>query len=138
METGENATLVLVIEDDPDLRDVVTTILELGLNACTATAEDGEQGLALARELRPDGVLLDINLPKLSGLEVARRLKADPLTRAIPILAVTSESRSATLAAGCDDHVGKPFDLFELVRKVKAHLQLRPEPVTIAPTLVAV
>ncbi len=138
METGENATLVLVIEDDPDLRDVVTTILELDLNACTATAEDGEEGLALAQELKPDAVLLDINLPRLSGLEVARRLKANPLTKAIPILAVTSESRSTTLAAGCDDHVGKPFDLFELVRKLKAYLQLGPEPETIVPNLVAV
>ncbi len=123
MEDRSGSLLVLVVEDDPDLCDLVTTILELGLPVRTAKAEDGEQGLELARQLRPSLVLLDIKLPRLSGLEVARRLKADPQTRAIPLLAMTSESSRTTLAAGCDDHVGKPFDVHELIRKAERYLR---------------
>ncbi len=124
MEDRVDAPLVLVVEDDSDLCDLVTMVLELGLAVRTARAEDGEQGLELTRKLRPSLVLLDIKLPRISGLEVARRLKADPLTRAIPLVAITSESSRTTLAAGCDDHVGKPFDVAELVRKAGRYLRL--------------
>ncbi len=126
MEARSDPLLVLVVEDDPDLCELVTTVLELGLPVRTAKAEDGEQGLELVRRLMPSLVLLDIKLPRISGLEVARRLKADPQTREIPLVAMTSEPRRTTLAAGCDDHVGKPFDVFDLIRKAEQYL--RPSP----------
>ena len=115
--------LVLVVEDDPDISDLVTDILELDLDVRTTKAEDGERGLEMTKELRPDLVLLDIKLPKISGLEVARRLKADPRTRAIPLIALTSEPRDTTLAAGCDDHIAKPFDILDLVQTTRANLR---------------
>ncbi len=127
MEDKADELLVLVVEDDPDLCELVATILELGLPVRTAKAEDGEQGLELARSLTPSLVLLDIKLPRISGLEVARRLKADPQTRAIPLVAMTSEPRRTTLAAGCDDHVGKPFDVMDLVRMAERYLRPFPK-----------
>jgi CheY-like chemotaxis protein len=119
-QTGD--VLVLVVEDDPDICNLVTDILELDLDVQTASAEDGERGLELTRDLRPNLVLLDIKLPRMSGLEVARRLKADPRTRAIPLVALTSEPRETTLAAGCDDHISKPFDILDLVETTRANL----------------
>ena len=75
-------------------------------------AEDGEKGLALARRERPDLVVCDIELPGMDGFEVLRRLKADPATRGIPVLAVTAfsmlGSRERALAAGFDGFIGKP------------------------------
>ncbi len=115
--------LVLVVEDDPDLCDLVVDILELDLGVRASRAEDGERGLELTRELLPDLVLLDVKLPKMSGLEVARRLKADPRTRAIPLVALTSEPRDVTLAAGCDDHIAKPFDILDFVEATRANLR---------------
>ena len=114
--------LILVVEDDLGVSGLIADLLEAELSVDVAVAADGVVGLALARRLRPDVVLLDVNLPRLSGLALARQLKADPTTLAIPIVAVTSESRAKTLAAGCDDHLDKPFDLDELVAKVAAHL----------------
>jgi DNA-binding response OmpR family regulator len=114
--------LILVVEDDLSVSDLIADFLEAELGAHVVVAADGVLGLALARRLRPDLVLLDVNLPQLSGLAVARQMKADPTTCATPLIAVTSESRVRTLAAGCDDHLDKPFDLDELVAKVAAHL----------------
>lgn len=114
--------LILVVEDDLYVSDLIAGVLETELSVEVAVAGDGLLGLALARRLRPDVVLLDANLPRMGGLALARQLKADPATLAIPLLAVTLESRAKTLAAGCDDHLDKPFDLDELVAKVAAHL----------------
>ncbi len=115
--------LILVVEDDLTVSDLIASLLEMELSVQVSVAADGVLGLALARWLRPDLVLLDVNLPRLSGLTLARQLKADPATWATPVIAVTSESRVKTLAAGCDDHLDKPFDLDELVGKVAAHLR---------------
>lgn len=101
---------VLVVDDDPRVLDLVTTILRLA-GAQTATAVDGEAGLALARVLRPDVVLLDIMMPRMDGYDVCRALKAAPdPPKIVMITAKTSpEDELAALAAGADDYVRKPF-----------------------------
>jgi len=114
--------LVLVVEDDPDIAELVCLILEAALGVGTALATDGKQGLDLVRERRPALVLLDLGLPQLDGCEVARRLKADPATAAIPVVAVTARSRGEAMGAGCDDCVGKPFDPDDLIAKVREYL----------------
>jgi two-component system cell cycle response regulator DivK len=77
-------------------------------------SESGPAGLEAASELRPDLVLLDIQLPGMNGYEVARRLRRDPLLRGIPIVAVTSHAmagdRELALEAGCDHYIEKPID----------------------------
>ena len=86
------------------------------------TAADGLQGLALARQHVPDVILLDLGLPVVDGWECARRLKADPATRAIPIIALTAHAmvgdRQQALDAGCDDFDTKPIDLAVLLEKI--------------------
>ncbi len=85
-------TRVLVVEDDRFLRRACEASLSRQGLAVT-TAADGEEGLARARQERPDLVLLDLLMPKLSGLEVLRALKADERTRAIPVLVLSNSSR---------------------------------------------
>ena len=114
---------VLVIEDDELNRRLLEVRLEIeGL--LTLATNRAETALAIAREQRPDLILMDIQLPGISGLEGIRRLKSDEETRAIPVIAVTAFSTSPDechiLASGCDGYLGKPFrgdELIELVRK---------------------
>lgn len=109
-------TVVLVADDDATIRELLAAVLadEPGLRA--ATARDGTEALAAIAQLRPRVVLLDIQMPGLSGLEVARRLRA---TSSMPNLAIVGFSaatnRQAALDAGCDEFVPKPFDVDELV-----------------------
>jgi two-component system cell cycle response regulator DivK len=107
--------LVLIVEDDPSIAELVQFVILDELGVRSVVAEDGERGLELARKLRPPLVLLDINLPKLSGLDVARQLKADPSTRALVLVAMTSASEVETRNAGCSDYLAKPFELDELI-----------------------
>lgn len=105
---------VLVIEDHPLNRELVVDLLRD--EGCEArTADTAEAGLSLVAAERPDLILMDIDLPGMSGYEAARRLKADPATRAIPILALTAHAlRGAgekARAAGCDDFLPKPLDI---------------------------
>lgn len=88
---------VLVVEDDRFLRKAC----EAGLRQCglaVVAAGDGEEGLRLARTERPDLILLDVLMPKLTGLEVLRTLKADPATREIPVLVLSNSSRPPDVA----------------------------------------
>ena len=83
------------------------------------TASNGQEGLDQVATSRPDIVLLDVMMPGIGGLEVARRLKADPVTRAIPVVLVSAKSGledvEAGMAAGADEYVKKPFDPDDLV-----------------------
>jgi CheY-like chemotaxis protein len=103
---------ILVIEDNAVSRELMVHMLEVADREALG-APDGEQGLALARSRRPDLVLCDIELPGIDGFEVLRRLRADPDTRNIPVLAVTSFSmlgnRERALAAGFDGFIAKPI-----------------------------
>jgi CheY-like chemotaxis protein len=90
------------------------------------TAADGLAALALAQHERPDLILLDINIPGLNGLELARRLKSDPALASIPVIATTANvllgDRERCLEAGCDDYLPKPLDVRELQHLLRGYL----------------
>ena len=116
-------TRILVIEDNTATRDFVVRLLrEAEHQACAA--ENGEKGLLLVRSERPDVVLCDIELPGMDGFEVLRRLKADPATRGMPVLAVTAfsmlGSRERALAAGFDGFIAKPVTSKMLAAGIEA------------------
>ena len=89
-------------------------------------AVDGEQGIAQATAERPDLILMDMSLPVVDGWEATRRLKAEPLTRAIPVIGLTAHAmagdREKVLEAGCDDYDTKPVELPRLLQKIEALL----------------
>jgi two-component system, cell cycle response regulator DivK len=116
--------LILVVEDNEKNRKLVRDLLTVKGFTVLET-ETGEEALALARERLPALVLMDIQLPGIDGIETLRRLRADPATAAIPIVAVTASAmmhdRQKILAAGFDGYQAKPISLrpfLELVREV--------------------
>ena len=122
---------VLVVDDDPVVADLVAFRLQrLGLQVTVET--DGESGLAAARRLRPDLVVLDWLMPRMDGLEVCRALRADADTALArtPVLMLTAKSQEPDLergfAAGATDFVAKPFSTRELVSRVTAALPAVP------------
>jgi two-component system, OmpR family, phosphate regulon response regulator PhoB len=117
---------VLVIEDEPDLREVLQyNLAQAGHRPVTAAT--GEVGLKLALETRPDLVLLDLMLPDVSGTVVAKSLRREPQTQAVPIIMVTAKSeevdRIVGFELGADDYVVKPFSVRELLLRVDAVLR---------------
>jgi len=119
---------VLVVEDEPDNRDIMCSVVQDVAGYRASAVADGDEALAAVASKPPDLILLDLVLPGVDGVEVARRLKSDPATRAIPILAISALARAAdrdqALAVGCDDYIDKPFSLDDLVAKI--HQLLRP------------
>lgn len=117
---------VLVIEDDPVSLELDLALLEAeGCTVCSAAS--AEKGLRLAQAEQPDLILLDMRLPGLSGWEAAARLKADPATGGIPIVALTAQAmpgdEARVRAAGCEGYLAKPVDthLFQsVVRRLLA------------------
>ncbi len=105
---------ILVVEDQPDNRQIIRDMLSATDYEITE-AENGEQALAAVANQRPDLILMDIQLPIMDGYEATRRIKADPASHSIPIIAVTSYALSGeeqkARAAGCDDYVPKPYSL---------------------------
>src|SRR4249920_220281 len=117
---------ILIIEDERDVADLLEmTLRKAGFKA--STTGDGASGLQKARDNRPDFVILDLMLPKMSGLEVCRILKGDAATSHIPILMLTAKAeeidRIVGLEFGADDYVTKPFSPRELVLRVTAILR---------------
>ena len=112
MTTATPTALVLHIEDNPSNRKVVQHIFR-ATDYRLIEAVDGEEGVQMALAEVPDLILLDIQLPKLSGYDVVRQLKADESTKEIPIIAITSYALdgddSRVLEAGCDDYIAKPY-----------------------------
>ncbi len=127
---SEPGAVVLHIEDNPSNRKVVRHILR-STSYYLLEAVDGEAGLAMAREEKPDLVLLDMQLPGMSGYEVAAALKADSSTRGITVIAVTASALSGddarVLDAGCDDYLAKPFRPNDLRQRLADHLPDSPE-----------
>lgn len=117
---------ILVVEDEPDIADLVKYHLEkAGLPA--RVVADGKQALELIVREHPDLVVLDLMLPGMDGLELCRRLRGSPATRGIPVIMLTAKAeevdRIVGLEMGADDYVPKPFSPRELVARVKAVLR---------------
>ena len=112
---------ILLIEDVEDNRDLVVQILESEYTV--VEARDGQEGLEKARATQPHLILLDLALPKMDGWEAARRLKADPALKAIPIIALTAFAmegdEARALEAGCNAYVAKPI----LPKDLRAHVR---------------
>lgn len=116
---------ILIVDDNPTNLKLVTYLMKShGYDVHTAV--DADTALAAIREHRPRLVLMDVQLPGVDGLEVTRRLKADPETRAITVLAVTAYAmkgdQEKALAAGCDGYVTKPIDTRKLPELVAKYL----------------
>ncbi len=119
------AARVLVADDDRDIRDLVA--FKLGQAGYQVeTAEDGAQALARVRSAPPALVVLDVMMPGLSGMDVARQLRADAQTASVPIIMLTAKAQEADVesgfAVGVDDYVIKPFSPRELLSRVRALL----------------
>jgi CheY-like chemotaxis protein len=116
-------TKILLVEDNETNCDMLQRRLQrLGYEV--AGADNGVSGLVAAQRDSPDVILMDLNLPEMDGWEAARRLKADAMTREIPIIALTAYAseadRAKAIEAGCDDYETKPLDLEQLLKKIRA------------------
>lgn len=116
---------VLCIEDNVSNMRLVGRIVEAEKHDFL-TAADGPTAISIIRQEHPDLILLDINIPGISGLEIARRLKADEALSSIPIIATTANvligDRERCLEAGCDAYLPKPLDVRELQDILRAYL----------------
>jgi CheY-like chemotaxis protein len=114
---------VLVVEDDEAIRSMLAILLEQGDAFALEFASDGAEALRRAADHPPQVVVLDLVLPKVDGLEVARRLRAEPATRLAWIVAISAQqAREAALAAGCDEFLAKPLDIAVLEAAVRRGL----------------
>jgi two-component system cell cycle response regulator DivK len=114
---------ILYVEDNDDNVYMLKMRLDLTGSYEVLVAEDGRQGIAMAQAERPDLILMDLELPVVDGWEATRRLKADPATRAIPIIALSAHAlagvRERALAAGCDEFETKPVVFDRLLEKIE-------------------
>jgi two-component system, cell cycle response regulator DivK len=116
---------ILVVEDQEDNRAILRDLLtSAGFELIEA--ENGNDAVTVAAREKPDLILMDIQLPGIDGYEATRRIKAEPATRPIPIIAVTSYALSGdeakARAAGCDDYIAKPFSPRHLLARVRVFL----------------
>jgi DNA-binding response OmpR family regulator len=123
LETRSTVAKVLIVDDEPNIREVVGLYLRRDGHTIVS-ATDGEEALEVFRESEPDLVVLDLMLPKMSGLEVCRRMRAG---RKVPLIMLTArgeeEERIVGLSLGADDYVVKPFSPRELAARVAAVLR---------------
>ena len=117
--------LILIVEDNPkNLKLVRDTLQVTGYQ--TLEAETGEEGVRLAQQRHPALILMDIQLPGISGIEALQRLRTDPVTRPIPVIAVTAsvmtQDKTRIMAAGFDGFQGKPISVRELLATVRGIL----------------
>jgi class 3 adenylate cyclase/CheY-like chemotaxis protein len=126
MET-DNAR-ILIVDDDPASRRLLEVRLR-SLAVSIRVARDGEEALQVVDAFRPDVVLLDYMMPKVSGIEVIRRLKEDERFKSIPVILITArgsqQDKVTGLDAGADDYVVKPFEPFELMARVRSMLRIK-------------
>jgi len=118
---------ILIVEDEPDVVDLLTLQLRKAGGFTAITAQDGAEGLKKARAESPALIVLDLMLPRMSGLEVCKILKTDLSTRHIPIIMLTAKAeevdRIVGLEFGADDYVTKPFSPREMLLRIKAILR---------------
>jgi two-component system cell cycle response regulator DivK len=119
---GEVMKILYVEDNDDNVYMLKNRLTRAGFTVLIAT--DGAQGVALTTAEQPDLVLMDLSLPVLDGWEATRRIKADPATRHIPVIAITANAmagdKEKAMTAGCDDFDTKPVDMPRLVAKIKA------------------
>lgn len=119
---------VLIVEDEPHILLSLEVLLERAGYAATS-AKDGEEGLRLIRQLRPDVVLLDVMMPKRNGYEVCRAVKSDPELRAIPVIMLSAKGQEVEILKGLDlgaaAYVTKPFGNVEVLEAIRAALTAR-------------
>jgi CheY-like chemotaxis protein len=117
--------LILIVEDNAKNLKLVRDTLQVQ----TIEAETGEEGVRLAHERQPALILMDIQLPGISGIDALQRLRADPGTRAIPVIAVTAsvmtQDQTRIMAAGFDGYHGKPISVRQLLATVREVLDKR-------------
>lgn len=124
-----NATewTVLIVDDKLDNINIVRTALRFQ-GATVLTAANGQEGLELLENTRPSFILLDIAMPVMDGWRMLERLRSNPATRPIPVIALTAHvmegDRDDFIKAGFDGHIGKPFDLFTLIPHIREALGL--------------
>jgi DNA-binding response OmpR family regulator len=123
LETSSTVAKILIVDDEPNIREVVGLYLRRDGHTIVS-ANDGEEALEVFGESKPDLVVLDLMLPKMSGLEVCRRMRAN---RRVPLIMLTArgeeEERIVGLSLGADDYVVKPFSPRELAARVSAVLR---------------
>jgi CheY-like chemotaxis protein len=116
-------TKILYVEDNDDNVYMLKTWLELLNGFEVVVAEDGEKGCKMAATERPDVILMDLEMPGVDGWEATRRLKSNPETHEIPVIALSAHAVSGTreraLAAGCDEFDTKPIDFERLVGTIR-------------------
>ncbi|MFH1199199.1 MAG: response regulator [Candidatus Omnitrophota bacterium] len=117
---------ILVVEDDPKLFKLLEWRLEsLGIYKAI-NAEDGIDGLNMAKTEKPDLIILDLMLPLMDGFEVCKNLKSDDATKGIPVIILTSMTMVGDmekgLSAGADDYVTKPYNFEQLLKKIEKYL----------------
>ncbi|MCF7983826.1 MAG: response regulator [Thiohalocapsa sp.] len=120
--------MILLVEDNEMNRDMLSRrLIRRGFEV--EVAVDGESSIEMARRLKPDLILMDMGLPDIDGWEATRRLKADPATARIPVIALTAHAlpgdEQVARDAGCDDYDTKPVDLDRLLGKIAAQLSAR-------------
>ena len=118
--------VILIVEDDPKNLKLIRDLLQIrGYTALEAT--DGKQGVDMARAKMPDLILMDIQMPVMDGFEAISILKADPVTKSIPIIALTAFAmqgdKEKCMEAGCNDYITKPLDTRAFVTKVREYLE---------------
>jgi len=112
---------VVIIDDDADLRRLLQVTLEFTARWSVTAAADGAEGIALARRLVPDAVVVDLMMPGMDGYEVCRQLKADPVTAGIPVVFLTARQRvdeARVRALGAAGLLFKPFEPDELAARI--------------------
>lgn len=128
---------ILVVEDEREIQELIVYNLSKEGYQTTAVGT-GEEALHAVDSVRPDLVLLDLMLPGVDGLEVARRLKGDPATRDIPIIILTAKAEETDIVSGlevgADDYIPKPFSPRVLIARIRAVLRRSPQP-AIDPTV---
>jgi two-component system cell cycle response regulator DivK len=119
---------VLIVDDNPQNLKLAKVILS-GEGYAVKTATDAEEALCVLEAFTPRLILMDLQLPRMDGLELTRLLKADPVHREAIIIALTAYAmkgdRLKALAAGCDDYISKPIDIDALLRVIADHLARR-------------
>jgi two-component system alkaline phosphatase synthesis response regulator PhoP len=125
------AARILIADDDPQGVELLEAYLA-GTDYELAVARDGEETLQKVRDWRPDLLLLDVMMPKISGFEVCKRLRADPQTRNLAILMITALDQPSDIdravEVGTDDFLTKPINKAELLLRIRAALRSRQRP----------